>query len=38
MILAAEKADAALRFIRARGQTAWIIGEVTRGTGEAKVV
>jgi phosphoribosylformylglycinamidine cyclo-ligase len=38
MVVAAEKADAALRFIRARGQTAWIIGEVTRGTGEAKVV
>jgi phosphoribosylformylglycinamidine cyclo-ligase len=38
VIVAADKADAALRFIRARRQTAWIIGEVTRGTGEAKVV
>jgi phosphoribosylformylglycinamidine cyclo-ligase len=38
MIVAADKADAVLRFIRARRQTAWIIGEVTRGTGKAKVV
>jgi phosphoribosylformylglycinamidine cyclo-ligase len=38
MIVAGEKADAVLRFIRRRGQTAWIIGEVTRGTGQAKVV
>ena len=38
MIVAADKADAALRFMRARGQAAWIIGEVARGTGKAKVV
>jgi len=38
MIVAAEKADAALRFIRARRQAAWIIGEVARGTGIAKIV
>ncbi len=38
MFVAAGKADAALRFIRARGQAAWIIGEVVRGTGVAKVV
>jgi hypothetical protein len=36
--VAAGKADAALRFIRARRQAAWIIGEIARGTGQAKVV
>jgi len=36
--VAADQADAALRFIRARGQAAWIIGEVARGTGQAKVI
>jgi phosphoribosylformylglycinamidine cyclo-ligase len=38
MIVAADKAAAALRFIRARRQTAWRIGEVVRGTGRAKIV
>ncbi len=38
MIVAAERADAALRFIRARRQAAWIIGEVVRGTGCVKIV
>jgi phosphoribosylformylglycinamidine cyclo-ligase len=38
VIVAADQADAALRFIRRRGQAAWIIGEITRGTGEAKVI
>ncbi|HEY3862369.1 MAG TPA: phosphoribosylformylglycinamidine cyclo-ligase [Verrucomicrobiae bacterium] len=38
LIVAAEKADAALRFLRARRQTAWLIGEITRGKGEAEVV
>jgi phosphoribosylformylglycinamidine cyclo-ligase len=38
MIVAGGKADAALRFIRARGQAAWIIGEVARGSGEVKIV
>jgi len=38
IIVAADKAEAVLRFVRARRQTAWIIGEVTRGTGKAKVV
>jgi phosphoribosylformylglycinamidine cyclo-ligase len=38
MIVAAGQADAALRFIRARRQAAWIIGEVARGTGQAKIV
>jgi len=38
IIVAADKADAALRFIRARRQAAWIIGEIARGTGQAKIV
>ncbi|HEX4121257.1 MAG TPA: phosphoribosylformylglycinamidine cyclo-ligase [Verrucomicrobiae bacterium] len=38
LIVAPEKADAAVRFIRARGQAAWIIGEIVRGTGKARVV
>jgi phosphoribosylformylglycinamidine cyclo-ligase len=38
MIVAADKAGAVLRFIRARRQKAWIIGEVARGSGQAKVV
>ena len=38
LIVAAEKADAALRFIRARRQAAWIIGEIVRGAGKARVV
>jgi hypothetical protein len=35
--VAAAKADAVLRFIRAQKQTAWLIGEVTKGTGKAHV-
>jgi phosphoribosylformylglycinamidine cyclo-ligase len=38
MIVAAGQAAAALRFIRARGQAAWIIGEVARGRGQVKIV
>jgi len=38
IIVAAGQADAALRFIRARRQAAWIIGEIVRGTGLAKIV
>lgn len=37
-IVAPEQADAALRFIRARKHRAWIIGEVVRGEGRAKIV
>ena len=37
VIVAAEKADAALRFIKARNQRAWLIGEVVKGKGEARV-
>jgi len=38
IIVAADKADAVLKFIRAQKQTAWQIGEVVRGQGEAKVI
>ena len=38
MIVASDKADAALRFIRARRQSAWCIGEIVRGTGQTKIV
>jgi len=37
-IVSADKADAALKFIRAQKHNAWIIGEVVRGKGEARVV
>jgi phosphoribosylformylglycinamidine cyclo-ligase len=38
VIVPGDKADATLKFIRGQKQTAWIIGEVTRGSGEARVV
>ena len=38
IIVSSEKADAAINFIRARKQKAWIIGEVAKGRGEARVV
>jgi phosphoribosylformylglycinamidine cyclo-ligase len=37
-IVSAEKADAALKFIHAQKHGAWIIGEVAKGKGEARVV
>ncbi len=39
-IVAADKADAVLKFIRAQRQTAWLIGEVVKGKGKgvARVV
>jgi phosphoribosylformylglycinamidine cyclo-ligase len=37
-IVSADKADAILKFIRAQKHDAWIIGEVTKGRGEARVV
>jgi len=37
VIVAADKADAALRFIHAHKQAAWLIGEVVPGTGLARV-
>jgi phosphoribosylformylglycinamidine cyclo-ligase len=38
MIVAAGQADAALRFVRARRQAAWIIGEIVRGSGRTQIV
>lgn len=38
IIVAADKAAAALRFILAQKQAAWLIGEVVPGTGIARVV
>ena len=37
-IVAADKADAVLKFINAQKHKAWIIGEVVKGKGEAQVV
>ena len=36
-IVAADKADAVLKFIKAQKHRAWIIGEVVKGKGEARV-
>jgi len=38
VIVAAERAGAVLNFIKARKQKAWVIGEVIRGKGVARVV
>ncbi|MDB6064999.1 MAG: phosphoribosylformylglycinamidine cyclo-ligase [Pedosphaera sp.] len=38
VVVSADKADSALKFIRAQKQAAWIIGEVVRGKGNARVV
>ncbi|HWQ91485.1 MAG TPA: phosphoribosylformylglycinamidine cyclo-ligase [Clostridia bacterium] len=37
VIVAADKADAVLRFLRAQKHPAWIIGEVVKGRGTARV-
>ncbi len=37
-IVAADQADAALKFIRAQKQQAWLIGEIVKGRGEARVI
>jgi len=37
VIVAADKADAALKFIRTQQHKAWLIGEVVKGKGEARV-
>jgi phosphoribosylformylglycinamidine cyclo-ligase len=37
VIVAGDRADAALRFIRAQKQKAWVIGEVVPGTGVARI-
>jgi phosphoribosylformylglycinamidine cyclo-ligase len=36
-IVAAEKADAVLKFIKSQKHKAWVIGEVVKGKGEARV-
>ncbi len=36
-VVAAERADAVLKFIRSQKHKAWLIGEVAKGTGEARV-
>lgn len=36
-IVSADKADAVLKFIKAQKHKAWIIGEVVKGKGEARV-
>ena len=38
LTVAADKVDAALQFIRAQKHKAWIIGEVVKGTGVARIV
>jgi len=38
LIVAADKADAVMRFARARKHRAWLIGEVVKGRGKARVV
>jgi phosphoribosylformylglycinamidine cyclo-ligase len=38
IIVAADQAESALRFIRAQKQKAWLIGEVAPGTGTARIV
>ena len=37
-IVAADQADTVLQYIRGTKHTAWIIGEVTKGTGQARVI
>jgi len=37
-IVSAAKADAVLKFIRAQKHKAWLIGEVVKGRGAARVV
>ncbi len=37
-IVAADQADAVLKFIRAQKHQAWLIGEVVKGRGEARVI
>jgi len=37
-IVAAEKAEAVLKFIKSQKHKAWVIGEVVKGNGEARVL
>ena len=36
-IVSADKADAVLKFIKSQKHNAWIIGEVVKGKGDARV-
>jgi hydrogenase maturation factor len=36
--VAADRAEAALKFIRAQKHPAWLIGEVVKGAGKSRVV
>jgi phosphoribosylformylglycinamidine cyclo-ligase len=38
IIVSVDKADTILRFIRAQNQKAWLIGEVVKGRGKARIV
>ena len=38
LIVSGDQADTILKFIRAQKQKAWLIGEVVKGRGEARVV
>jgi phosphoribosylformylglycinamidine cyclo-ligase len=38
LIVSGDQADAVLKFIRAQGQTAWLIGEVIHGKGHARII
>jgi phosphoribosylformylglycinamidine cyclo-ligase len=37
IVVAGDKADAVLKFVRGRKQRAWLIGEVVKGRGRARV-
>ena len=38
VVVAVGQTDAVMKFLRAQKQDAWIIGEIVRGRGEARVV
>ena len=38
IIVAADSADGVMRFIRGQKVKAWIIGEVVKGTGRARIL
>ena len=38
VIVSADKADAVLKFIKSQKHKAWLIGEVVKGKGEARVI
>jgi phosphoribosylformylglycinamidine cyclo-ligase len=38
ILVAADRADEVLKFSRAHGHAAWLIGQVAKGSGSARVV